>query len=71
MLRQVLLRRPIDRGAAEFVAWISNELAILGKRVRDDDGIVWTVAATYNAKHFADVDAQRAAWKRWSDVLGG
>ncbi len=71
MLRQVLLRRPSERGNYEEVFWIANELARKGKHVRDEDGHIWEIVETYSAKSFDDVDAQRAAWKRWSDVLEG
>lgn len=70
MLRQVLLRRQLhDAGYSEDVFWIQNELAVVGKRVRDEEGIVWRVQEVYNAKPFSDVDKLRAAWKRWADVL--
>lgn len=70
-LRQVLLRRPSPNGHYEEIFWIANDLARTGKRLRDDDNYVWEVIAIYGAKEFDDVDAQRAAWKRWRDVLEG
>jgi hypothetical protein len=71
MLRQVLLRRPVDNGHAEDVFWIDNTLARVGKRLRDDDGVVWTVIDTYTARPFDDLEAQRDAWKRWAEILDG
>ncbi len=72
MLRQVLLRefKPEDQPRKQDVFWIENEFAKVGKKLKDDDGIVWVVVETYNAKLFKDVDKQREAWKRWADVLG-
>jgi hypothetical protein len=76
MMRQVQLSRPgpyrLEQGLGselKDVAWIDNALAVPDKRVRDEDGNVWTVEKVYGAKLFADVDKQREAWKRWSDVL--
>lgn len=69
MLRQVLLKEL--NGTKQDVFWIDNEVARVGKKVKDEDGIVWVVAEAYNAKLFDDVDKQREAWKRWSDVLDG
>ena len=83
LLRQVLLTRRVphyvDGLGGELaheserrdVFWIDAELAKVGKRVRDEDGRVWTVAEVYNAKPFTDIEKQRAAWKRWAEVLGG
>lgn len=72
MLRQVLLRRPRgESGYMDDVVWIDDELAHKGKRVQDEDGIVWVVKETYNAKPFEDVDKQREVWKRFSDILRG
>lgn len=73
MLRQVLLRRPSANRIDYFedVAWIDNAVAKVGKRVCGEDGVVWTVVETYNAKPFADVDKLRDTWKRFADVLDG
>lgn len=69
MLRQVLLRRPSEHGYYEEVFWIDNAVAKAGKRVRDDDGLIWTIVEIYSARHFEDVDKLRAAWKRFAEVL--
>jgi hypothetical protein len=71
MFRQVLLSRPIENGRKDEVCWIDNDIAKVGKRVRTEDGIEWTIVATYNAKHFADVDSLRSTWKRFAEVLDG
>jgi hypothetical protein len=71
MLRQVLLRRPTRQGHAEDVFWIDNSIAKVGKRVRDEDGVVWLVAETYSAKPFADVDLHHRTWKAFAAVLDG
>jgi hypothetical protein len=72
VLRQVTLRRASPSGGFYFlVVWIDEPLARVHKLVRDDDGIIWTVAETWGPKLFEEVDKQHAVWKRWAEVLGG
>ena len=71
IVRQVLLRRPCDNGYREDVYWIRNDLAKLNKRVKDEDGKIWTVAEVYSARPCEDLDAWREAWKKFADVLDG
>lgn len=76
-LTQVILTRPSEsRLEAGFVnseckdvVWIDFELAKPGKRVRDEDGRIWTVDRVYGTREFADIEKQHAAWKRWAEVL--
>lgn len=65
MLRQVLLRS----GTKQDVFWIRNEIAKAGKRVVDDNGVVWTVIETYNARPFEDVDRQIRTWAESAETL--
>jgi hypothetical protein len=67
MMRQVLLRS----GTKEDVFWIRNEVARVGKRVVDEDGVVWTVAEAYNARPFKDVDRQIRTWAEFAETLDG
>ena len=70
LLRQVLLRRPSESGGHyEDVFWIDNRWARLGTKVKDEDGVVWQIAELYNVREFIDMEKQRAAWKRFSEVL--
>jgi hypothetical protein len=73
LLRQVLLRRPIghrgENAHKEDVAWIDNRFARVGKRLVDEDGIIWTVIETYSVSAPDDLDRRHAAWRRWRDVL--
>lgn len=72
LLRQVLLRRQLhDTGYTEDVFWIQNAMAKVGKRVRDEDGVVWRVQEIYNTKTFHDVDILRDTWKQFFDALDG
>ena len=75
-LTQVLL----TQGARQDVVWIDTEFARVGKHVVDLDMCtafavtaiedhVWVVSEVYGTREFADVDKQRAAWKRFADVL--
>lgn len=67
MMRQVLLRS----GSKQDVFWIRNEVARVGKKVVDDDGIVWTVVEAYNARPFEDVDRQIRVWAEFAETLDG
>lgn len=82
-LTQVLLQRASGpaRGIKQDVFWIDARFAKKGRYVRDlelEEGpyglkpadSTWLVAEVYNTKDFADVDKQRAVWKRWAEVLG-
>lgn len=80
VFRQVLLSRPITPyvkwmqhadGYKEDVFWIDNKLAKIGKKVKDEDGVIWTIKDVYNAKEFEDIEQQRATWKRFAEVLDG
>ncbi len=55
ILRQVMLVRPSEIGEYQDVCWIRNELARVGKRVQDENGVVWTVRELYNSKERDDV----------------
>lgn len=59
MLRQVLLSRPRRPshsdgtdgfGVYQDVFWIDSALARKGKKVIDEEGLVWTVEETYGVK---------------------
>jgi hypothetical protein len=67
MMRQVLLRS----GSKHDVFWIRNEVAKVGKKVVDEDGVVWTVAEAYNARPFKDVDLQIRVWAEFAETLDG
>lgn len=67
MMRQVLLRS----GTKQDVFWIRNEVARVGKKVVDADGIVWTVVEAYNAKPFDDVDRMIRVWAELAETLDG
>lgn len=67
MMRQVLLRS----GTKEDVFWIRNEVARVGKKVVDEDGVVWTVTEAYNARPFEDVDRQIRTWAEFAETLDG
>lgn len=50
-LTQVLLRQPkVLEGFKEDVFWIQSEFALKGKKVQDEDGVVWTVVAVYGTR---------------------
>ena len=73
-LTQVKLGMPItingQSGWGQDVFWIDSQLAKVGKRVKDDEHNVWTVLEVYGTRAFIEIDKQRAAWKRWAEVLG-
>lgn len=72
MLRQVMLERERDGGGFKRdVFWIRNELATVGRRVVDEAGFVWTVVEAYNARRFADVEAQIKTWSEFAKTLEG
>lgn len=70
-LRQVTLRRPIGASGSygEDVFWIKEEFAKAGKRLVDEDGIIWTVKEVHGRSAVDDLDKRYAAWRRWRDVL--
>jgi hypothetical protein len=69
MLRQCKLSRPSARGRYEDVFWIDNSLAVKGKKVVDEEGVVWIVEALYTAKEHADVDKTHDQWREFAHVL--
>ncbi len=71
MLRQVKLLRRSPRGHIEDVFWIDNALAKKGKRVVDDEGIVWIVAEVYTAKPSKELDIEYEAWREFARKLEG
>jgi len=58
--RQVLLWRATDAGYTQDVAWIRNDLARVGKVVRDESGTVWIVKELYGIQKFG-ADLRRFA----------
>lgn len=65
--RQVLLWRATDAGYTEDVAWIRNDLAKVGKVVRDEADVVWLVKELYGVQK---VGADwHSGWRKFARVL--
>lgn len=70
LLRQVALERRTPQGAYMDVAWIENEYARIGKRLRLDErpGEIWTVVEIYGARRREWVEGARAARRHFAAV---
>lgn len=69
MLRQVKLHRPVEGGVAEDICWIDNTVAKAGRRVMDEDGVIWTVVEIYGARAFSKVDLTARVAREFAKTL--
>ncbi len=69
--RQVAVSRPSDHGVFVDVWWIDNAIASVGRRVLDEEGVIWTITAVYGARPRASVEAWNDAQRQFEKVLDG
>jgi len=60
----------VKRDNHEDVWWIDSRLAVVGKRVRDEDCRVWAIAEVHGERDRAFLDAQENARGQLAYVLG-
>ena len=70
-MRQVKLTRPVEGGHAEEVCWIANTVARLNHKVKDEDGVVWTVSELYGALPSDTLGVRHSVARAFGDVLDG
>jgi hypothetical protein len=68
--KQVVVVRPTEHGSLVDVWWIDSTLARVGKRVRDEDKRVWTIAEVHGTRPRQSVEAWNEAGRRFQEVLG-
>lgn len=71
MMKQVSLRRDVNMYYQETVCWIDASLAVVGKKLKDEDGRHWKVWEVYGSKSVDDLDREYKTWRDFRDTLNG
>lgn len=66
-MKQALLERLDGLRRITQVVWLDDDLAVVGKNLRDEAGLIWKVDQAYRGE--INLPLQRRAQQRWEECL--